>query len=126
MKAKTQRNIAYCITVVLFVVGVVCYAGFSQKTPANPVRIMYQTKAGKVLFDHKRHASANGYGIDCSDCHHNLEDEEGSKPVACNTCHKPDNDDEAPKLSEAFHTLCIDCHKDQDAGPVKCSECHVH
>ena len=123
MEVKTERLIAYCIAIVLFVVGVVCYAAFPVKAPEEPIRIMLKSTTGNVLFDHKEHASEDGYGIECTDCHHDYEGD-GSKPEACGECHEPDGEDPMKK-SEAFHTLCQGCHEEEGSGPTRCSECHV-
>lgn len=122
MEVKNERMIAYCLAAILLVVGVICYTAFAKKAPEQPVRIMFKSTGGNVLFDHKEHLSESGYGIACADCHHNLEDE-GSKPAPCGKCHTPDSD-EAPKRSDAFHKQCKDCHTD-GGGPVNCAECHA-
>ena len=123
MEIKAERVIAYSVAIILLVVGVVCYAAFPPPTPEQPIRIMLENTAGSVLFDHKVHTSENGYGIDCEDCHHNLEDE-GEEATSCGECHDVEGED-ALKRSEAFHTQCVGCHEDEDMGPINCSECHV-
>ena len=45
-------QIAYILIIVLLFVGVISYAAFPAKTPDEPIRLMYKTVAGKVLFDH--------------------------------------------------------------------------
>ena len=123
MDQKTERIIAYSLASILFIIGLLCYTAFAKKAPEQPIRIMFKSTAGKILFDHKEHASESGYGLDCNDCHHDLE-EEGDRPQACGECHGTDDDD-APKRSDAFHDQCKGCHEDGDSGPVECSECHV-
>ncbi len=123
MELKTERLIAYCLTMVFFIVGVVCYAAFPIKAPEDPIRIMFKSTAGNILFDHKGHVSEDGYGLECVDCHHEFEDE-GGKPEACGECHDVDGED-SMKRSEVFHMQCIDCHRDSGGGPVECSECHA-
>ena len=58
----SEKFFAYALAVVLMVVGVVCYAAFAHKGPEEPIRIMLKATAGNVLFDHKQHTSADGYG----------------------------------------------------------------
>jgi hypothetical protein len=123
MEPRTERVIAYSLTIILLVVGVVCYAAFPAKAPENPVRIMFKSTAGNVLFDHKVHTSEEGYGYGCKDCHHTLEDK-GERPESCGECHEV-NSEEPPKRSDAFHKQCQGCHQDSGQGPVKCSQCHV-
>lgn len=114
--------IAYCLAAILLVVGVICYAAFAKKTPEQPLRIMFKNTGGNVLFDHKEHMSESGYGIECADCHHALENK-GDRPSTCGECHTDDSDD-APKRPDAFHKQCKTCHK-EGGGPVNCAECHA-
>ncbi len=125
MEVKKERIIAYGIGIILFVVGVVCYAAFPLKTPEQPIRVMLKANGGNVLFDHYRHSSEDGYSIECSDCHHDLEDGAES-PSSCGECHKKEStEDNSVKISDAFHNVCVGCHKDNGSGPTKCSECHA-
>jgi len=123
MTANTQKTIGYVMAVVLFIAGLLCYTAFAKKAPENPLRIMYKTTGGKVLFDHKTHFSEAGYAFECNTCHHMLEDE-GERPTSCGECHLSDGED-APKRSDALHRQCIGCHKDSGSGPVECYACHM-
>ncbi|MCP4688237.1 MAG: cytochrome c3 family protein [Desulfobacterales bacterium] len=133
MVSEKDLKSAYIMAIVLFVVGVLCYAAFPAKSPENPVRLMLTNAAGNILFDHKMHTSDEGYGLSCTDCHHDYEEEEGSAPEACGECHEPepdeDDDTAAMKRKDAFHTQCIGCHEDIGAGPSTgseaCAQCHV-
>lgn len=125
MGSNKEQRFAYILTVVLLVVGVVSYAAFPAKTPERPVRMMFQSIAGKVLFDHKTHTSGSGHGISCRDCHHTLEEGE-TEAQACRECHELQSDDpDVPKRSDAFHRQCIICHQQYEAGPKECNKCHV-
>ena len=125
MTGKKELQLAYGAAGILLVVGILCYAAFSAKPPERPVRIMFTSVAGQVLFDHKTHAAESGYGLECQDCHHNLEAGE-TDPPACVECHAPDSDDpDVPKRSDAFHRQCIGCHQQIGAGPTDCNACHV-
>jgi hypothetical protein len=121
MGMKNETTLAYAIAFVLLAVGIVCYAAFPVRPPEIPIRIMFKSTAGKVLLDHRGHASEEGYGIACKDCHHDLE-KEGAKPEACSSCHDADSE---IKLPDAFHKECIGCHEEGGSGPVECSGCHV-
>ena len=130
---------------VLFVVGIVSYAytAFSAKPPENPVRIMYHSAAGKVLFDHKTHTADTGYGFSCWDYHHhppedeaalracgdcdNLPIEQGKLTESCADCHDENEieSSEVSKMGDAFHLQCINCHTDAGAGPEDRNSCHV-
>lgn len=125
-KKEAQQVLRFAIA--LFIVGVLCYAAFPQKAPDTPVRIMMKNLGGKVLFDHKTHVSVDdGYGLDCSDCHHNILDD-GSDPGSCEDCHEVGGD-YPPGRSEAFHLQCDGCHLDYDIGPEepdeRCVMCHA-
>jgi len=120
MTSKNEQVLAFALGAVLLLVGIVCYAAFPQETPEEPVRLIFQTTAGKVLFDHKTHVADEGYGVACDDCHH--EEQEDSKSCSGEDCHGPDSE---PKRSDALHTNCKGCHEDGGAGPVECAKCHV-
>ena len=126
MVSKKELQMAYGVAVILFIVGVVSYAAFPAKTPDRPVRLMFQSIAGNVLFEHNTHTAASGYGLSCRDCHHNLEEGETEEAPACIECHEPQSEDpEIPKRSDAFHQQCMNCHEQIEAGPQECASCHV-
>jgi len=119
MTSNKEKLLAYAITLVMLLIGVVGYAAFDEKAPNTPYRILFQSMAGKVQFDHMEHVG--DYGLSCNDCHHNLSEGE-TEPDTCGSCHLPDADDPI-KRSEAFHNQCIGCH--QGGGPTKCNGCHL-
>ncbi len=143
MTSKKELQYAYGVAILFFVVGVLSYAAFPKKPPDQPIRVMYTSIAGNVLFDHKTHLSEAGYGVSCFDCHHHPKEDDASL-IACNQCHSPKGEKEAvketclqcheaedikdsepKKRSDAFHTQCIGCHHEFEAGPETCSSCHV-
>lgn len=125
MELNKEKIVAYCLIGILFLVGVVCYAAFPNQRPEQPLRVMLSNTAGNVLFDMKMHASIDGYGIECIDCHHEME-EKTSIPLACGAadCHDPVKSEDTLKRSDAFHLQCIECHKDDGTAPEKCESCH--
>lgn len=143
MTSKRQLLITYGLAIHLLLIAIICYAAFPQASPETPVRLMYQTVAGKVLFDHDTHTSASGYGAACMDCHHHPSDEgealracgdchqtvpEGEAfPASCLECHDADEIEGSEVIGsgDAFHGQCIQCHTEFEAGPEKCSGCHV-
>jgi hypothetical protein len=130
MFTKKELKLAYVLAACLLVVGAVCYAAFPEIEPDQPLRLMFKVVAGNVLFDHKIHESASGYGISCRDCHHELEEDDGEDAEACGGCHDPDEgDEETPKRADAFHQQCAGCHEEYGAGPLMidedCNSCHV-
>ena len=86
MDAKKELHLAVGLAIVLLVVGVFSYAAFSARAPEQPVRLMYTSATGKVLFDHKTHRADAGYGVSCGDCHHHPADDD-SALRACGDCH---------------------------------------
>jgi hypothetical protein len=131
MTSKKQLLFAYGLAIHLLLVGIVCYAAFPTQAPEEPIRIMYHTNAGKVLFDHYTHSDPSGYGASCYDCHHHPGDDDESSLVACGECHDEDEIEgsEVPGRTDAFHQQCIECHEAFEAGPQSgsenCSACHV-
>jgi len=146
MTSKNELQLAYRLTIILLVAGLFCYAAFPVTPPEKPVRLAFQTKAGKVVFDHETHLSDSGYGLSCEDCHHHTGDGEAETEThgncgvcharpekmaevdqTCNECHDPEDYDieEMKVRADAFHAQCISCHKDFEAGPVECSACHI-
>ncbi len=128
MFSRKESMLAYGLAVCLLVTGVVSYAAFPLKAPEEPLRIMFNVEAGKVLFDHKIHTVEEGYGLSCEDCHHELLDGESDEAQACGECHDPEEgDEEVPKRADAFHQQCAGCHEDYEAGPVEeeCTLCHI-
>jgi hypothetical protein len=86
----------------LFVAAAVLVTGtaMAANPPAEPVTLT--AKPGNVTFDHKMHAAQK-----------------------CETCHvgKPAGG-KIEFTKDTAHALCMDCHKKQAKGPVKCAECH--
>ena len=83
-------------------------------------------------FEEHHPEGGHGEGDDsysCNDCHQKEEGE--SVPTACADCHDvediegEDKEMNFQKRSDAFHTQCIDCHKEYGSGPVECSSCHT-
>jgi hypothetical protein len=137
MISKKELQFATGLAAVLLFVGVICYAALPPKAPEEPIRIMFMSTAGKVLFDHKTHTAETGYGYACNDCHHHpsdgealacgdchLKTEEELAPV-CLECHEADEVEAAIKRGDSFHNQCIGCHNEIGAGPMECSDCHI-
>ena len=107
----------------LKIVSVVVFAAFlsvgityAADAPKAPVSIKADgAKMAPVSFSHEKHGK-----VDCAKCHH-VKD----KPTeACKSCHDlKEAKNNAPKIQDAFHKVCLDCHKAQGA-PAKCNDCH--
>ena len=128
------------------------------------IRFDVSGRRGLVLFDHKKHEAVINPdpifphkplpGVACVGCHHKARDESGAMRNVttlndinqfqkCNDCHKdegnPQNPDDAEGFDlnsrEAFHRLCISCHRVQtevtsnerfqNVRFAKCGECHI-
>ena len=129
MAPKKELKLAYYIAGILLFVGAISYAAFPVSVPDEPRRIMFESIAGKVVFNHKTHNTETGYGLSCIECHHELEEgETDPQPQLCGDCHESDSGDEdMPKKSDAFHSQCTDCHEEFNSGPLneECNSCHV-
>jgi hypothetical protein len=144
MTSERDLKLVYSVAVILFIVGLFCYAAFPVKPPDEPLRIQYRSATGNVLFEHAKHATE--YDVSCYDCHHHPGDDEAGliacsechlknpeenapPPERCLDCHDADDieDTEMPSQPDASHDQCSDCHSGIGAGPVKqaCSECHA-
>ncbi|MBU8850290.1 MAG: cytochrome c family protein [Desulfobacterales bacterium] len=119
MTSQRDLKVAILIMIIFFITGIICYASFTPPAPEEPVRLMFQNKAGKVLFTHSVHTG--DYTEDCLDCHHNIEDDE---TYNCSECHEETGDEDLLSRADAFHAQCQGCHEDVGAGPVECNTCH--
>jgi len=83
---------------------------------------------GPVRFMHMKHATVIN---NCMECHHYKPDapeaSDASETTKCSACHQEAFNPEFPDrlgLKAAYHQQCMDCHKEEDKGPVNCSGCH--
>lgn len=120
MTSQRDLKTAVLMMIILLVTGIICYASFPPAVPEEPVRIMFQNKAGKVLFTHFVHVG--DYTSDCLDCHHNIDDDE---TYNCSECHEETGDEDLLSRADAFHDQCRGCHEDLGAGPIECNSCHA-
>ena len=91
---------------------------YAADAPKAPVSIKADgAKMAPVAFSHEKHGK-----VDCAKCHH-VKDK---PPAACNSCHDlKEAKNNAPKIQDAFHKACLDCHKAQGGNaPTKCNDCH--
>jgi hypothetical protein len=86
-------------------------------------------KKSAVEFPHAAHFDVT----ECSTCHHTQEDlslETADQAKPCSECHNTPEKAGTPGCSETslkknpFHINCVSCHKEKEAGPTKCNDCH--
>ena len=125
MEVRKERIVAYCLGIILLVIGIVSYAAFPERSPEEPIRIILKSAAGNVLLDMKEHHSPEGYSYDCVDCHHEIE-EPDERPTLCRECHLLEKEESEAEINteDAFHDICIPCHEDDGIAPVLCETCH--
>ena len=87
MTSDKDLKLICSVAVVLFLVGVLCYAAVPAKAPEDPIRIQYRSDLGNVTFQHSKHVAS--YGASCYDCHHHPGNDDIGL-VACSVCHLKD------------------------------------
>ncbi|MFH2093579.1 MAG: cytochrome c3 family protein [Pseudomonadota bacterium] len=113
------------LAAVLFVSGAYAYS--------PDIEFGGKKSRGAVAFPHENHMA----GLDCTDCHHVMENgenildeselEEDNPNILCGSCH---NETSKIERKEAFHYQCMKCHNtykmtQEKAGPTLCGECHI-
>lgn len=153
LKKEPQLAKLFAVIILLLLISTLSYVfspganeAADDSQPKEPIRVLMNTKNGKVLFDHSTHASKSGYGLSCTDCHHHPSDEEEAVQRSCDYCHvNPDknkafnenclecHDQEEVEGVETNRLVvnnhqrgeCIKCHTDFGKGPVDCKKCHM-
>ncbi len=83
----------------------------------------------KVFFLHEDH-NEKAEIDDCSVCHHLYEEgilveDEVSEGMECSECHELEKGQNPIALVNVYHGQCKGCHRENKAGPIQCSECHI-
>jgi len=124
-----MRLLSFLLLLLMLPLGV----SAAQTIPDDKAVITFESKKGTVTFQHALHGTVRG--IECTSCHHTLQ--EGEQVKKCSECHKKKKTQIegfsvlAPKNSKAYHDRCKGCHKytmeelHQPAGPTKCKLCHI-
>jgi hypothetical protein len=124
MPQRTRNTVAFITAALLLIIGI---AGYAFQKPQQLIRVLFKTTGGPVVLDHVFHSSEDAAGIECTECHHNIEGEENPAPedYNCKTCHYDDPDiaeaacAEAPVHKRCIGQNCVQCHEDSE-----CSYCH--
>ncbi len=119
MKAGSLAMLLVSFLLMLFLASP---ATIAADAPKEPITIKIEgAKMPPVAFSHEAHQKR---GIDCAKCHH----KDAKDPKACTICHEKEPKGAAIPAKEAFHNMCISCHKDMAKdglkAPTKCMECH--
>lgn len=135
MSPKNERNLIYMLALICLAVGVFCYAA-PTAPPETPVRRMFMSVGGNVLFSHQTHSDT--YSLDCAACHHNQSETGTDGEPSCGVCHTADGTyvpalGEGGKFDHDAHgqdlgLACSDCHHEYQEGsgsePQMCGDCH--
>ena len=109
--------------VVMFLFGPFVISHLQAAEPTKVTIEHIKKLFGPVVFDHKKHAAKDGLKIDCITCHHEMK--EGKAVKGCQTCHGEAAKGKVVSLKDAYHKVCMDCHKvKKGKAPVKCADCH--
>ena len=123
MSDKTSKTLILAVVIILAAVGILGYST-QEKPHEEPFRILYKTKGGPVVFDHKAHSGPDGFTPDCEGCHH----------LRKRLVHRAARgavtfDHHTHSTSPAYGLKCGECHHEQalamDSRIRKCGACHA-
>lgn len=100
----------------------------TASSPRGPEDMMLDTHGsrGKVYFPHRAHfqyVNVEQEAGMCQVCHHTTPPSQ--TPTACGSCHQV-QPTATPSREKAFHGTCRTCHREEQAGPTRCSDCHAN
>ena len=129
MRETRSNRIAFLLLLTSLIVGVVAFCYHDAKDPPEePVRVVYESKGGLVVFDHAAHTER--MEGDCVACHHY--DGDDDEKENCRDCHL---DNDIP-IMHAYHEKgedfldddtyysCMSCHEEGGKDPKNCRGCH--
>jgi len=117
------------IAVLAFALAITVLSGYSQEEIQFAHDSAFtETMRPPVYFAHDEHNEKAGIE-DCHYCHHSYDkgekvEGESSEDKECSECHMADGKGDTASLARIYHLNCKGCHKQANAGPVMCSECH--
>ena len=122
MSKRTKNTVITVITVIMAYVG---FVGYAFEKPGDMIRLVFKTKGGPVVMDHRFHADEEE-GHECGECHHTYDPDDPESELTCRKCHFDDPDiaqeacAEAPVHKRCVGKKCVDCH-----GADDCGYCHI-
>jgi hypothetical protein len=121
-----KRGIIFPVFLIV-ISGIIAVIGYNVNGNSSPVRVLFKTKGGPVIFTHKAHIE--GYADDCSQCHHSGETGEEPDSWRCRSCHIQGSpydsicEDQAPH-KQCIGANCTTCHEAYGMDPGECGFCH--
>ena len=121
-----NKTIKYLPALIIAIFAILALIGYTQEESGSPVRVLFKTQGGAVIFGHQTHAS--DYGIECVKCHHK-NDLTGENKYDCRFCHRSGTDydklcDSRPIHKQCIGANCIDCHNESGMDTKDCKSCH--
>jgi hypothetical protein len=124
MADKIKIILPLIIILALALIGII---GYTADESGLPVRVLFKTKGGNIIFSHRTHLE--DYGLECVKCHHRIEE---GKPVLvwdCRACHRAGTDYDSicadrPVHKQCIGANCIDCHREMGMDEKECGLCH--
>jgi hypothetical protein len=118
-KAKfvNKTKIRIFIIALLCVFIIIAFWGYCYEQETEPIRVVFITKGGPVVFEHLEHTSPDGYELECESCHHNYSTEETKNEntsMNCRECH----------YSKKLKTVCEDADVHKRCIGENCMQCH--
>lgn len=123
MYERIEKKLPIIIIIICAVLGIY---GYTLESSGNPIRVLFKTKGGPVVFDHRMHLE--DYGFECASCHHELYTDE--KIWNCRKCHSKEVEeyqgicDDRAIHKQCIGANCIDCHKESGLDTDDCKSCH--
>ena len=88
----------------IFILAALSFICTGLSLAEEQMTIILPAKPGNVAFEHKTHIAVQN---------------------SCKACHASDQGGKIAGFGkEMAHNVCTGCHKKENAGPTKCSECH--
>ncbi len=112
---------------VIIILGIIAVIGYNINGSGSPIRVLFKTKGGPVIFTHKAHSEE--YVDNCKQCHHSGESGEEPDNWRCRSCHFQGSDidsicEDRPPHKECIGEKCITCHEENGMDTDNCGFCH--